>query len=47
MELQHLDILQDDVGGSSILLVAYQLLVALHNVPQLVREVVLRGSGRG
>ena len=41
MKLQHLDVLQNDMGGCPVLLVADQLLVALHDVPQLVREVVL------
>lgn len=41
MELQHLDVLLDDVGGGSVLLVANQLLVGLDDVGQLVGQVVL------
>ena len=42
MELQHLDVLLYDVGSSSILLIANQLLVGLDNVCQLVGQVILK-----
>ena len=42
MELQHLDIFQDNVRGRSILFVSYQLLITLHDVTQLVGQVVLK-----
>lgn len=41
MKLEHLNILQDDVGGSTILLISDKLLIALHNVPQFVSQVIL------
>ena len=41
MELQHLDVFLDDVGGGSILLVPDQLLIGLYNVSQLVSQVIL------
>ena len=44
MELQHLDILLDDVRGGPILLISNQLLVRLDNVRQLVRQIILRGE---
>ena len=47
VELQHLDVLEDDVRGSSILLVADELLVALDHVAQLVSQVVLKNNRSG
>ena len=41
MELQHLDVFLDDVRGGSVLLVPDQLLIGLHNVSQLVSQVIL------
>ncbi len=43
MKLQHLDVLLDDVRGGTVLLVSDQLLIGLHNVRQLVSQVVLGG----
>ena len=42
MELQHLEVLCDDVGRGSGLLVPQQLVVGLDDVSQLVGDVVLR-----
>lgn len=41
MKLEHLNVLQYDVGGSTILLISDELLIALHNVPQFVSQVIL------
>ena len=41
VELQHLDVLVDDVRRRAGLLVALQLVVGLDDVGQLVRQVVL------
>ena len=42
VKLQHLDVLLNDVGGGSILLVPNQLLVGLHNVSKFVCQVILQ-----
>ena len=42
MELQHLEVLCDDVGRSSGLLVPQQLVVGLDDVSQLVGDIVLK-----
>lgn len=42
MELQHLEVLCDDVGRGSGLLVPQQLVVGLDDVSQLVGDIVLR-----
>ena len=44
VKLQHLDIFQNDVGSSSVLLIPYELLVTLDNIAQLVSQVVLNGK---
>lgn len=41
MELQHLHILLDNMRGCTVLLVSDQLLVGLHDVSQLVSQVIL------
>ena len=41
VELKHLDVLQDDVGGRPLLLVPDQLVVGLQDVRQLVGQVIL------
>ena len=41
MELEHLDVFLDDMGGSTVLFIANQLLVGLNNVCQLVCEIIL------
>lgn len=42
VELQHLEVLCDDVGRGSGLLVPQQLVVGLDDVSQLVGDIVLR-----
>ncbi len=44
VELEHLDVLRDDVGCRARLLVPRQLVVGLDDVGKLVREIVLERS---
>ncbi len=41
MELKHLDVLLNDVRGSSVLLVSDELLVGFDNVSQFMSEIIL------
>ena len=45
VELQHLRVLGDDVGGRAILLVPFELIVGLDDVRQLVGQVILEHQG--
>jgi len=45
VELQHLRVLGDDVGGRAILLIPFELIVGLDDVRQLVGQVILEHQG--
>lgn len=47
MELQQLHVLSNDVGRSPALLIPPQLVINLHDVRQLVRQIILTGREKG